>query len=125
MELHLPTGSSKSLVIAFQLILITHTDVQQSIYLHQFALICIYAACKEHIYIQINMANIYIGPIYMFDRLYICIYALHIHIYSNIYPYTQSTLHIYIYIYICICSTRPRNTTCKPLALQEAAVNMV
>ena len=49
---------------------------------------------------QINIENIYIGPIYMFSRLHICIYALHIRIYDNIYPCAQSMLHIYIYIYI-------------------------
>ena len=76
------------------------------------------------------MANIYIGPIYIFSRLYICIYALHIRIYGNIYPCTQSVLHtykyIYIYIYIYIYAvSRPRNTAHKPLALQEAAVSIV
>ena len=74
--------------------------MQWSIYLHQIALICIYSACNLHKYTQINMENIYIGPIYMFFRLHICIYALHIRIYSNIYPFAQSALHIYIYIYI-------------------------
>ena len=36
----------------------------------------------------------------MFLRLNICIYALHICIYGNIYSCTQPTQHIYIYIYI-------------------------
>ena len=62
----------------------------------------------------------------MFARLHICTYALHICIYSNKCPYTQSALHIYIfiYIYIYICSMRPSNITHKPLTLQEPAVSM-
>ena len=76
--------------------------MQWSIHLHQIALICIYTACKMHKYTQINMENIYIGPIYMISRLHICIYALHICIYGNIYPCAQSALYIYIYIYIYI-----------------------
>ena len=58
----------------------------------------------------------------MFSRLYIHIYALHICIYGNKCPCTQSMLHIYIYIYIC--SIRPHNAGRKPLVLQEAAVSM-
>ena len=34
----------------------------------------------------------------MFARLHICIYTLHIHIYGNKYPCTQSVQHIYIYM---------------------------
>ena len=88
-------------------------DMQQSMHLHQFAPICIYAAWKIHKYKQLNMENIYIWLIYMFSRLHICIYALHIRIYGNKCPCTQSAIlhiYIYIYIYIYICSARPNNT---------------
>ena len=36
----------------------------------------------------------------MFSRLYICIYALHICIYGDIYPCAQPALHICLYIYM-------------------------
>ena len=79
-------------------------DVQRSIHLHQFALICIYAACKKHKYTQINMENIYIGPIYMFSRLHICIYALsYTHIWQYI-PFAFSPHYHSQHIYIYICS---------------------
>ena len=35
---------------------------------------------------------------YMFSRLHICMHALHIYIYSDIYPFAQPKLHIYIYM---------------------------
>ena len=46
----------------------------------------------------------------MFSRLNICIYALHICIYSDLYPCAPIKLHTYtyIYIYIYICSARPQ-----------------
>ena len=91
-----------SYVSIWLIYLIAAFDVQRSIHLHQIALICIHAACNFHKNTQINMANIYIEPIYIFSRLHICIYALHICIYGNMYPCAQSVLHIYIYIYIYI-----------------------
>ena len=36
----------------------------------------------------------------MFERLHICIYAMQICIYGDIYLGAQTKLHIYIYIYI-------------------------
>ena len=55
----------------------------------------------------------------MFKRLNICIYGLHVCIFSDLYPCTPTELHIHIY------SVRPQITTHKPLALQEAAVSMI
>ena len=82
-------------------------NVQQSMHLHSFAPICTYAASTKHENKQIYPVNIYIWSIYMFSRPNICMYGLHICIYSDKYSCTQIKLHIYIYIYIYTCSARP------------------
>ena len=46
---------------------------------------------------QKNMENIYILPIYMFTRLNICVYGLHICIYGGLYLCIPTELDIYIY----------------------------
>ena len=80
--------------------------MQQSMHLHSLAPICIYTALKKHANTQINMVNVYVWPIYLFSRLNICIYGLHICIYGDFYPSTPTKLHIYIYIY----SVKPQIT---------------
>ena len=79
---------------------INSNNVQWSIHLHQFALICIYAACKMHKYKQINIVkHIYYG-------LYICLqgsiyaYMPCIYAYIAIYTFVLSPRYIYIYIYM-------------------------
>ena len=60
----------------------------------------------------------------MFLMLNICIYGLHICIYSN-FTLAHQPSCIYINTYLYICSMRPQNTTKNTLALQKSAVSMV
>ena len=45
----------------------------------------------------------------MFSRLNICMYGLHICIYSDLHPFKLTKLHIYIYIYIYIQHKTPKH----------------
>ena len=72
---------------------------------------------RSYIYIYIYIIYIYIcfqGSIY--------VYMVYIYAYMAYYALVHQLNCIYIHVYTC--STRPQNTSCKPLALQEAAVSI-
>ena len=71
-------------------------NVKQTMHLHSFAPIFTYAVFKKHAHKQINMENIYMWPKYLYSRLNVCIYSLHICIYSDLYPCIPTKLHIYM-----------------------------
>ena len=60
----------------------------------------VYAKDKVHIHNQIKAANIYMGSIYMYERLGLGVYGLYTCIYTDIEACAQSGANIYIYIYV-------------------------
>ena len=71
---------------------------------------------QKHIYK--HGKHIYRAYIYVFQAPYMHICPAYMHIWPDMPLRSVRAAHIYIY------RARPRNTTHKPLALQEAAVSM-
>ena len=83
--------------------------MQWSMHLHSFAHIYTFAASNKHKNKKISIEYIFMVYIYIFVRLNICMYGLHVCIYSDKYSCVLTKQHLYIYIYIC--SVRP-NSSC-------------
>ena len=63
----------------------------------------VYVDYTMHDKSQLKAENIYRVPIYIYTRLGLGVYSLHIFIYTNLKAYTQSTVYIYMCVCICVC----------------------